>query len=265
MLNQQLQGGTLSFLLFQTFFRFDLKCDEECKKDLENNFIIKQYQTNKTFYIQKKNVLMDKNAPILFFFCGLGVHDVKHRIQMFLNSSSCKCFNPVIFSLNLYAIHDLNKMIESAYQLFIHAKEEFPDFKFSFVGHSLGSGIATQTMRKIFETIPNPPIKSLVLISTYPNLSFAYQHSSLKSLIQYLFQNILDNESSLDYLCSMGFSDKIIILQGRNDKIFLPTIIENMVKSIKLKNKNCDIRVKYIEGDHFKPAEFEEWCKYACE
>lgn len=260
-----IQGGTLSFLLFQSVFKFDLKCDEACKKDLETNFTIKQYLTNKTFYIQKKNVTLDKNKPILFFFCGLGVHDVRHRIQIFLNSSSCNCFNPVVFSLNLYAIHDLNKMIESAYQLFIHAKEEFPDYKFSFVGHSLGSGIATQTVRKIFETIPNPPMKNLVLISTYPNLSFAYQHSSLKSLIQYLFQNILDNESSLDYLCSVGFSDKIIIIQGKKDKIFLPSIIKTMIENIKSKNKNCNIRVEYLDADHFKPAEFDEWCKFACE
>lgn len=265
MQSNDISGGTLSFLLFQNMFKYDLKCDKNCEKDFKSNFYLKEYQFNKTFYIQKKNVELNNSLPILFYFCGLGVHDVKHRLQMFLNSNSCKCFNPIIFSLNLYAINDLNKMIQSAFDLFLKAKEEFPDFKFSFVGHSLGSGIATQTMKKIFENFENPSIHSLVLISTYPNLSFAYQHSKLKSLIQYLFQNVLDNESALDYLCKKGFSSKILIIQGNKDKIFLSNVIKTMISTIQNKNNSCKLNAKYLEMDHFEPANFDIWCKYVCE
>lgn len=257
-----IRGGTLSFQLFQNFFKFNIPCDDLCKQDYKTNF--QEHVYNKfSFSLTKTNENMNTKKPILFYFGGLGVSDIQHRLQLFLNyDNALHCINPVVFSIHMEAIHDLNKMINIGYDLYLHARREYPEYSFAFVGHSLGSGIAAQVVKTIFEKENNPPIYKLILISSYPNLSAIYEHSSLKSLIKYLFQNILDNEEALKIILKIdpNFSKKIIMLQGKNDKIFSHTQLETMLKNIIYKN----VSLILLDSDHFEPADFLSWNKYLC-
>ena len=257
-----LKGGTLSFQLFQNFFKFNIPCDVACKNDYETNFQEFQY-TKLSFSLQKKNISMTPTKPILFYFGGLGVSDIQHRLQLFLNyDNATKCMNPIIYSIHMEAIHDINKMIKIGYELYLHAREEYPEYSFAFVGHSLGSGIAAHIVKMIFEKEIKPPLYKLILISTYPDLSAIYEKSSLKSLIKYLFQNILDNDDALKTILKKdpSFSNKIIILQGKNDKIFSSHPLEKMLQNIIYKN----VSLILLNSDHFEPADFLLWNKYLC-
>jgi hypothetical protein len=257
-----IRGGTLSFQLFQNFFKFNIPCNDSCKHDFHTNFTEHTY-SKFSFSLTKNNAELNKQKPILFYFGGLGVSDIQHRLQLFLNyENALQCINPVVFSIHMEAIHDLNKMINIGYDLYVNARKEYPEYTFAFVGHSLGSGIAAHVVQTIYEKENNPPIFKLILISSYPNLSAIYEHSSLKPLIKYLFRNILDNDNALKSILKVDptFSKKIILLQGKHDKIFSSNQLETMLKDILYKN----VSLILLDSDHFEPADFMSWNKYLC-
>lgn len=268
--NLNLQGGTYSFSIIQKFFSIKDNCDLKCKKDLETNFIYEKDEKKKTMFLQKKNVPLDPQKPILFFFCGIGVQENKYRFREYLNSEQSKCFNPIIFSLDLFTLHDINKMVSNASDYFIEIEKKFPSFEFIFVGHSLGSGVACNTVLNLLKQIKTKennnkllPIKNVLLLSTYPNLSNIFNLSFMKNILFYFFQNILDNESALIEINKMDkdFLPKIFIFQGKDDSLFPLSIIKNMIKRNPcLKNLN----VREMQGSHFDPAEVKSWGAFIC-
>lgn len=266
-----LQGGTVLFNFVQNIFKLKDSCDEKCLQDFQENFIYEKDLKNKTLFVQKKNIELDPKKPILFFFCGIGVKESKYRLQNYLNSPESKCFNPIIFSLDLFSIHDINKMIENATNYFFQIKQKYNNFSFVFVGHSLGSGIACSTTLQILKILKSNNIqnttlyiKHVFLISTYPNISNIFSISFLKNLAKYLFENVLDNENCLEEICKLypEFASNICILQGKKDKFFPPFLIKNMIKK-----KSCfsSLRFYEIDGNHYDPAEVKLWGNVLCQ
>lgn len=260
-----LKGGTLAFHILQNLFCFKTICKNECLQKFNETFTYNEFEKN-LFYISLKSFKAENiniKKPILIFFCGLGVRDVQFRIKDYI-IENCDCINSIIFSLQLNKIHDLNEMILKAQDLYYYAKKMFPKNKFIFVGHSLGSGIALQTCKNLFEKddecINN--IKGILLISTYPNLSFTFEKTSFKNLINYAFNNILDNEQAINYLkTKIEKKNFIQILQGDEDKIFQCKHLKEMIDKNNFSNFAS---LKIIKGDHFYPAEFEIWCNLLC-
>jgi len=264
-----LQGGTFSFSLIQKFFSIKDSCNTQCFEDLQNNFIYEKDETKKTMFLQKKNVPMDEKKPILFFFCGIGVQENKYRFREYLNSDESSCFNPIIFSLDLFSIHDINKMIKNAADYFLEVQEKYPTFEFIFIGHSLGSGIACNTLLHLLKQISindrekKLRVKNVILLSTYPNLSSIFELSFLKSILFYFFQNVLDNEKALIEMNNIdeNILQKIHIYQGKNDKMFPFSIIKKMVeRNPCFKNLN----VTELKGNHYDPANVNEWGSLIC-
>jgi surfactin synthase thioesterase subunit len=262
-MNENLKGGTLAFHLLQNIFCFKTECDKKCLQKFNDTFTYNEFEKD-LFYISLKNFLLesiDETKPILIFFCGLGVQNVQYRIKDYL-VENCNCMNSIIFSMHLSKIHDLNEMISKAQILYQHAKNMFPKNNFIFVGHSLGSGIALQTCKEIYEKETNPRIQGILLISTYPNLSFTFEKTKFKNLINYAFNNILDNEKAMQFLkTKIQKKNFILILQGDNDKIFNCKHIQEMIDNNNLINFAS---LEIIKGDHFYPAEFKVWCKLLC-
>jgi hypothetical protein len=253
-----MQGGTLSFHILQNFFSFDSKCDDTCLNDFNKNFIFELFEKN-LFYVKNNKPI--NNKPILIFFCGLGVKNVKYKLKNFLDYN-LHCLNNVMFGMEISNIHDLNQMIEQGYILYERASKMYPDNEFIFLGHSLGSGIAVQTCDVIYKKNLQPRIKGVILLSTYPNLSYTFEKTFFKDFINYSFNNILDNEAAIETL-SKKIKKKhfIIIIQGNGDTIFNMKHLQDMVLKQKL---NKFVRLEIVKGDHFYPAEIEIWGKYIC-
>ena len=259
------KGGTLAFHLLQNLFCFKTVCKNKCLEKFNSTFTYNEFEKN-LFYISLKTFNfheIDLKKPILIFFCGLGVRDVQFRIKDYL-VENCNCINSIIFSMQLNKIHDLNEMIVKAQDLFHYAQAMFPKNKFIFVGHSLGSGIALQTCKELYEKDQKcfKQIKGILLISTYPNLSFTFEKTSFKNLINYAFNNILDNEQAMQYLkTKIQKKNFIQILQGDKDTIFQSKHLQEMIDK---NNLNQFANLQIIKGDHFFPAEFENWCNLLC-
>lgn len=253
-------GGTLYFHILQNFFSFDSRCTKECKDDFNKNFTYDVLEQN-LFYVKRNNAKINKNLPIIIFFCGLGVKNVQYRLKDFIEEGSCT--NPIIFSMHLNNIHDINEMIERASKLFDIAQGMYPENKFVFVGHSLGSGIAVQTCLELFKRKTQPHITQVLLISTYPNLSYTFEKTYFKNFINYSFNNILDNENALIDLQkkSKQKNNFVTIIQGNKDSIFNFKHLQKMILNNSL---SSFVSLNIINGDHFSPAEFHVWKQYLC-